>query len=172
MRKIKVITPSGRVVIETSATTFGELRAESSFPHVDLTKNEVTIKGSDVSLRLDTAALPEGDLVMYVTATEQKAGMSKEAYYQSLTEGQIIDLCNERGLFWSSDKEENIELLLEDDAEFNESISQDNLKENLKERLSKVVTELQDIIESFDDEDYEFDLQEVKRLSEAVKNIK
>jgi outer membrane protein assembly factor BamE (lipoprotein component of BamABCDE complex) len=172
MRTIKIITPSGRVSIETNATTFGELREHPSFPAVDLTKNEVTVKGSDVSLRLDSAALPEGNVVMYITAKEQKAGMSKETYYDQLSTGELKDLCDERDIYYySSNRESLIDLLLEDDLRENSSVSESKV-EGIKNALLSIKTQIDGILDSIDDEDDEFDMKELERLSNAVKNIK
>lgn len=67
LRKIKIYTTTGikGKEITTDATTYGALKPTLRENNISLENMDVVIAGSNTSLEMDSASLPEGDFVLY-----------------------------------------------------------------------------------------------------------
>jgi len=60
--------------IESSATTWGELKAEMKAAAISADGMKATVKTLKVTLENDGAALPEGEFTIFLTAAKMKSG--------------------------------------------------------------------------------------------------
>lgn len=75
MRKVKVYsTATGLKVIESSATTWGELQADLDNNNVSYSGMNVVENVNNSNLTLDEAKLPESDFVLMLTPKKTKSG--------------------------------------------------------------------------------------------------
>lgn len=67
LRKIKIYTTTGikGKEITTDATTYGALKPTLRENNISLENMDVVIAGSNTSLEMDSASLPDGDFVLY-----------------------------------------------------------------------------------------------------------
>ena len=74
--KLKLLTQSSIVTIETSARTFGELKAESAVKALKIPWNSTKLidKDTKVTFDLDESVLPAISCLMFVTPTKTKSG--------------------------------------------------------------------------------------------------
>ena len=79
--KLKVLTQSELVKVETSARTFGELKKEAVVVAlgIDWSSAKLIGRASKGSFELDEAVLPPTDDIMFVMPTKSKAGASYQA---------------------------------------------------------------------------------------------
>lgn len=88
--KLKVLSQSELVKVETSARTFGELKKEEAVAAlgIDWTSAKLIDRASKASFEVDEAVLPATDAIMFVMPTKSKAGAS----YQAELRAKIKDL--------------------------------------------------------------------------------
>ena len=88
--KLKVLTQSELVKVETSARTFGELKKEAVVAAlgIDWSSAKLIDRASKASFEVDEAVLPATDAIMFVMPTKSKAGAS----YQAELRAKIKDL--------------------------------------------------------------------------------
>lgn len=88
--KLKVLSQSELVKVETSARTFGELKKEGAVAAlgIDWTSAKLIDRASKASFEVDEAVLPATDAIMFVMPTKSKAGAS----YQAELRAKIKDL--------------------------------------------------------------------------------
>ena len=74
--KLKVLSQSELVKVETSARTFGELKKEEAVAAlgIDWTSAKLIDRASKASFEVDEAVLPATDAIMFVMPTKSKAG--------------------------------------------------------------------------------------------------
>ena len=74
--KIKVLTQSELVKVETSARTFGEFKKEAIVAElgIDWTSAKLIDRASKATYEVDEAVLPATDAIMFVMPTKSKAG--------------------------------------------------------------------------------------------------
>ena len=74
--KLKVLTQSELVKVETSARTFGELKKEAVVAalEIDWSSAKLIDRASKASFEVDEAVLPATDAIMFVMPTKSKAG--------------------------------------------------------------------------------------------------
>ena len=79
--KLKVLTQSELVKVETSARTFGELKKEAVVAAlgIDWSSAKLIDRASKASFEVDEAVLPATDAIMFVMPTKSKAGASYQA---------------------------------------------------------------------------------------------
>ena len=79
--KLKVLSQSELVKVETAARTFGELKKEEAVMALDIdwTSAKLIDRASKASFEIDEAVLPATDAVMFVMPTKSKAGASYQA---------------------------------------------------------------------------------------------
>ena len=79
--KLKVLTQSELVKVETSARTFGELKREAVVAalEIDWSSAKLIDRASKASFEVDEAVLPATDAIMFVMPTKSKAGASYQA---------------------------------------------------------------------------------------------
>ena len=93
--KLKVLTQSELVKVETAARTFGELKKEAVVAAlgIDWSSAKLIDRASKASFEVDEAVLPATDAIMFVMPTKSKAGAS----YQAELRAKIKEL-KERGV--------------------------------------------------------------------------
>jgi len=72
--KLKLLTQTELVKVETSARTLGELKEEITELGIDWSSSKLIDRASKASFEVDQAVLPEIDSVMFVMPTKSKAG--------------------------------------------------------------------------------------------------
>jgi hypothetical protein len=79
--KLKLLTQTELVKIETSARTFGELKSESivSDLGIDWSSAKLIDRASKATFEVDESVLPAVDSIMFVMPTKSKAGASYQA---------------------------------------------------------------------------------------------
>lgn len=90
--KIKVLTQSELVKVETAARTFGEFKKEAVVAElgIDWSSAKLIDRASKATYEVDEAVLPATDAIMFVMPTKSKAGAS----YQAELRAKIKDLKN------------------------------------------------------------------------------
>lgn len=90
--KVKVLTQSELVKVETAARTFGEFKKETVVAElgIDWTSAKLIDRSSKATYEVDEAVLPATDAIMFVMPTKSKAGAS----YQAELRAKIKDLKN------------------------------------------------------------------------------
>lgn len=74
-RKIKVVTLNGvSGIIETNATTLGELKPILRSKSIDYSGMKLLVGETKNELSEDVAILPEGDFKLYITPSKTKSG--------------------------------------------------------------------------------------------------
>jgi hypothetical protein len=68
----------------TSATTLGELKAQSEMSGLAVGEVEYVVKPGNVTLRDDDSTLPTGDFKLYIIPTKNKAGTVSPSQAQQL----------------------------------------------------------------------------------------
>ena len=104
MRKIKfkLLTQNELVVVETSARTFGELKAEvetSEFKNVISFNNNQFIERANKTVygKIDEAVLPATDCIMFVSPLETKLGACVDDMSYTEVRDYVIQLNKEKG---------------------------------------------------------------------------
>ena len=74
--KVKVLTQSELVKVETAARTFGEFKKEAAVAElgIDWTSAKLIDRASKATYEVDEAVLPATDAIMFVMPTKSKAG--------------------------------------------------------------------------------------------------
>ena len=97
--KLKLLTQTELVKVESSARTFGELKSElkSKQINIDFSSAKLIDKLSKASYEVDEAVLPAVDCLMFVMPTKSKAGADlpykevKELIKNYKAQGGIVD---------------------------------------------------------------------------------
>lgn len=96
-RKVTVFSmnDNSRHVVETSAETWGQLKAESS-QVVKMSRDmKVTIKENRTTIESDDSVLPDGDCTLFLFAAKVKAGgLTEEKLiedYATTKAGELVD---------------------------------------------------------------------------------
>lgn len=75
MRQIKIVSASkGSKTLQSSATSWGQLKDAISSDYPDIDKMNVVIKETKTALVLDESVLPEGDFQIFLAPKNIKAG--------------------------------------------------------------------------------------------------
>lgn len=139
--KLKVLSQSELVKVETSARTFGELKKEQAVAAlgIDWTSAKLIDRASKASFEVDEAVLPATDAIMFVMPTKSKAGadlpykevVAKINEYKAAggvvpfnTVGKTAAKLNE---FWNS-------------VQTTKSVSEELASENCPEEVLEVIT--------------------------------
>ena len=90
--KLKVLTQSALVVIETGVRTLGEFKALPEVQALDLKWNQIKLidRATKNSIELDSSLLPAIDCIIFVSATKTDSGMCSRSELYS----KIADLKN------------------------------------------------------------------------------
>lgn len=108
MRTIKVVstTAGTKVTIETSVSTWGQLKKDSKMASLLGSNMTAVVRETKVNLEHDDAVLPTGDFTIFLVQTKTKAGLTraeleeildahmeeaKEAILEDLTEALDIE---------------------------------------------------------------------------------
>lgn len=86
--KLKLLTQTELVKVETSARTLAEFKKEVENLNIDWSSTKLIDRASKASFEIDSAVLPEIDSIMFVMPTKSKAGAS----YQQELRGKIKEL--------------------------------------------------------------------------------
>ena len=76
--KLKLLTKLALETVETSARTFGELKAEIASLGIDWNSSKLIDRASKASFEMDDSVLPATDAIMFVMPTKSKAGAGLE----------------------------------------------------------------------------------------------
>ena len=85
MRDITVVstTASKKVVISSSARTWGQLKGESAMAALLGSNMEGVVRESKITLKNDDAVLPDGPCTIFLVQSKTKAGAYTEEQFQS-----------------------------------------------------------------------------------------
>lgn len=96
-RNVVLVSPKSNAPIrinDFSGSTWGELKNHASvYSHVADSNVEAILRQGNVTLNREDAALPEGDVTVFLVPTKNKAGMSPEqaqAVGQQISEAIVI----------------------------------------------------------------------------------
>ena len=91
--------------VNTSAKTWGELKAQSDVADLIVGSVEVIMNPGNVTLNRDTAVLPTTDFKLYVVPTKNKAGVVSD--YDAYSIGQAITEAIKKASSLASQQEAN-----------------------------------------------------------------
>lgn len=97
---LKLLTQREPVRLETSATTFGELKAEivKAGVNIDLSNAQFIERVTKAEFgHIDSALLPPGDILLYVVPVKTKLGANVDALSYKELRNYIVYLNKERG---------------------------------------------------------------------------
>lgn len=92
MRKITIVSTKidGKVELNSSATTWGELKPELTNNNISISDMKVMEKDSKMTLDSDSAVLPTGDVILFLTPGKVKSGNDEINAHQDAMVAKLL----------------------------------------------------------------------------------